>query len=169
MDHWATISADFPTNGRKVKILYHKGLFFAASRCLPLERIFYPDSGGSHNFDTSGVKVFSREGWLWPLWNSEYVKAPSNPVGGTSGPLDHKLNQKFVPTGHKVKIFSVGCLVLTHPDAYHMKRKILFKSAQVFGSPDAYHLRGSSHLYLENWIAASDMGSISGAAPWTDI
>ena len=58
MDHRATISADFPTNGRKVKILYHKGLFFAASRRLPLERIFYPDSGGSHNFDTSGVKVF---------------------------------------------------------------------------------------------------------------
>ena len=62
MDHRATISADFPTNGRKVKILYHKGLFFAATRRLPLERIFYLDSGGSHNFDTSGVKVFSREG-----------------------------------------------------------------------------------------------------------
>ena len=108
MAHRATISADFPTNGRKVKILYHKGLFFAASRCLPLEGIFYPDSGGSHNFDTSGVKVFSREGWLWPLWNSEYVKATSNPAGGTSGPLDHKLNQKFVPTGHKVKKFHLG-------------------------------------------------------------
>ena len=101
----------------------HRGLFFAASRCLPLERIFYPDSGGSHNFDTSGVKVFSREGWLWPLWNSEYVKATSNPAGGTSGPLDHKLNQKFVPTGHKVKIFPFGCLVLTLPDAYQLGSK----------------------------------------------
>ena len=40
MAHRATISADFPTNGRKVKILYHKGLFFEASRCLPHERIF---------------------------------------------------------------------------------------------------------------------------------
>jgi hypothetical protein len=40
MAHRATISADFPTNGREVTW----------------------DSGGSHNFDTSGVKVFSREG-----------------------------------------------------------------------------------------------------------
>ena len=107
----------------KWKFYIIRGCFFAASRRLPLERIFYPDSGGSHNFDTSGVKVFSREGWLWPLWNSEYVKATSNPVGGTSGPLDPKLNQKFVPTGHKVKIFPFGCLVLTFPDAYQLGSK----------------------------------------------
>ena len=42
---------------------------------------------------------------------------------GTSGPLDHKLNQKSVPTGHKVKIFPFGCLVLTLPDAYQLGSK----------------------------------------------
>ena len=61
MAHWATISADFPTNGRKVKILYHKGLFFAASRCLPHERTFHPGPSGPPNFDTTGVKIF----FLW--------------------------------------------------------------------------------------------------------
>ena len=69
MDHWATISADFPTNGRKVKYS-RKGLFFEASRCLPLERIFYPDSGGSHNFDTSGVKIF----FLWVDFNPSEIR-----------------------------------------------------------------------------------------------
>ena len=59
MDHWATISADFPTNGRKVKILSHKGLFFAASRCLPHERTFSRDPVGPRTFDTSGAKIFS--------------------------------------------------------------------------------------------------------------
>ena len=95
MDHWATISADLPTNGRKVQILSHKGLFFTASRCLPHERTFYPGPSGTPNFDTTGVKIFSHKGWLFPLWNSEYVKATSNPVGGNFWPTGPQVESKI--------------------------------------------------------------------------
>jgi hypothetical protein len=125
MDHRATISADFPTNGRKVKILSHKGLFFAASRCLPHERTFSPGPSGTPNFDTTGVKIF----FLWVDFDPSEIRnmwkqLPTQWVG-TSGPLGHKLDHKFVPTGHKVKIFSVGCLVSPLPVAYQLERKIL--------------------------------------------
>ena len=103
MAHRATISADFPTNGRKVKILYHKGLFFAASRCLPHERTFHPGPSGPPNFDTTGVKIF----FLWvdfePLEIRNMWKQLPTQWVGTSVPMAQKLKHNFWPTGPQVE------------------------------------------------------------------
>ena len=173
----------------------------------------WPGTSVPPNFDTTGVKIFSHKGWLLPLWNSEYVKATSNPVGGNfwpTGPqVEYEIRAQWaqsenisfgmfsfgpsrcLPIGKQNKIKKVSDQGWISPllnseylrgknflgqrlknrllQCLPLEGKFLFKSAQVFGASDAYHLRGSSRLYLDNWIVTSDIGSISGAAPWTDI
>ena len=95
MDHWTTISADFPTNGRKVKTLSHRGCFLRHLAAYHMREPFTRAPVEPQDFDTDGVKIFSREGWLWALWNSEYVKVTSNPVGGNFWPTGPQVESKI--------------------------------------------------------------------------